>query len=405
MTTGTDYRIYVWTGTNKHGVETKGVLPAENISLAESQLHGQGVEIYTLKEKSKFMAMGMLKSISPSDIAIFARQVSTMVSAGIPLVQSLEIVGSGIEKLSMRAMIMTVHRDVAAGNTLTEALQKHQRHFSHLVCNLIGAGEESGTLDTVLDQIATYLERIQVLKGRIKKAMFYPVMMLVVTTAVAVLLLGFIVPQFAGLFKSFGAELPGPTQVVIALSNGLQHYWWLLLGLLGGSIFGFIYLKRHSQGFREFLDRLTLKLIIFGPLIQKAILARITRTLSITLAAGIPLVDALRSVAGVAGNSVYSDAVLRVRDDVTAGKQISVSMGATEKFPSIMLQMVGVGEKAGALESMFSKLADYFDEQVSTMVDALSTLIEPIMLVLLGLVIGGFVISMYLPIFRLGTVM
>ena len=328
-----------------------------------------------------------------------------MVAAGIPLVQALEITASGTEKLSMKALVLAISKDVTAGCAFAEALQKHPRYFNRLICSLVNSGETSGTLDTVLDQIAGYLERLEVLKRRIKKAMYYPIIMLTVTLVVAVILLGFVVPQFAELYHSFGAQLPGPTRVVIGLSNFLKNFWWLILILSIAAGFTFITLKQRSKKFKRFLDRLAIRIFIFGPVIRKAILARISRTLEITLGAGIPLVDALRGVAGVANNSVYSDAVLQVREDITSGKQMYVAMSATKLFPSMMLQMIGVGEKSGALEKMLSKIADFFDDEVETTVDGLSTLLEPIMLIMLGIIIGGFVISMYLPIFRLGMIL
>jgi len=399
------YQIYGYTGVNKQGKIIKGMIPAENEQVAEHLVSALGLEINKLKAKPKGYSKKMLRKVPSADVVLFVRQLSTMVAAGIPLVQSLEIISNGLERLGMRALVMAINKDVSGGLTFTDALRRHPKIFTPIVCNLVYAGENSGTLDTILDHIATYLERIEVLKGRIKKALFYPVIMLVVTLGVGVLLLGFIVPQFEVLFRSFGADLPGPTRVIMNLSDFLINRWWLVIGVIAAIVSTFMLLKKKSPKFRFLFDKFQVNVILFGPLIRKSILSRISRTLAITLAAGIPLVEALKSVAAVCDNLVYSNAVLKVREEVIGGKPMYTSMMDTGVFPSMMLQMVGVGEKAGELESMLARLADFFEEQVNTMVDALSTLLEPVLLVLLGLVIGGFVVSMYLPIFRLGTVM
>jgi len=398
------FDLYAWKGLDRHDVLVKGLLPAESVEAAEAQLSTQGISIVSLKVRPKWLTVGKFKKIRAADVVVFARQMSTMVTAGIPLVQAFEIVANGLDNLSMRAVVLTIHKDVLSGCTFADALLKHPKQFSYLVCSLVKTGEESGTLDILLDQIANYLERIELLKGRIKKAMLYPTVILVVTLGIAGLLLTFIVPQFQDLFASFEAELPMPTQIVIKLSNILVGNWALIFLGIAGSVTTYILLKRKSPGFQHFLDKLALKMFIFGPLVRKSVIARVSRTLSITLSAGIPLVDALECVAEVADNYVYRTAILQIRDDVVSGKQLYTSMEMTRLFPSMLLQMVSVGEKAGELEQMLKKIADYLDEQVNTAVDGLSTLIEPVMLIVLGLVVGGFVISMYLPIFRLGTV-
>lgn len=400
------YNIYSWKGVDRYGEVIKGTIVSENTLTAETQLHLLGIlDITDLHKKSRFaLQKASSQKVKTSDVVIFARQIATMVSAGIPLVQALENVAVGFENLKMRAVILSVHRDVTSGMTLADALRKHPLQFDNLICSLVKTGEQSGVLDVVLKQVATYLEKMEILKARVKKALFYPVTVLVVALCIAGLLLTFIVPQFADLFKAFDAELPAATRVVITLSNFLQNYWWLCLGVVVGSIFGFVRLKQHSEQFRYLLDLFSINVMLFGTLIKKAIIARISRTLAITLGSGIPLVDALNCVAGVAGNRVYSNAIVQVRDDVTSGRKIYNSLSATKLFPAMFLQMVNVGEKSGSLEEMLIKVADYFDEQVNTAVEGLSTLIEPIMLILLGAIIGGFVISMYLPIFKLGTI-
>lgn len=400
-----EYTLYAWTGINKMGVEVKGMVPAENETNATAHLVAQGIEVRSLKAKPRWLVRGQLKDPKLADIVIVMRQLTTMISAGIPLVSSIEIIANGVEKISVRLMLMDIYRSVSGGTTFAEALAKYPKQFNKLACSLISAGEQSGTLDIILDQVATYMERIQILRMRIKKAMFYPVIMLVVTLSVAVLLLGFIVPQFEGLFKSFGAQLPFPTRVVMSISKFLGSKWWLLIGLFIAGIFGYSYGKRTSRAFRYFLDRLALNMPVFGALIRGSILARISRTLAITLAAGIPLVDALKNSSEIANNRLFRDAILKIREDVISGKPLVLSMSLHSMFPPMMLQMIGVGEKSGAMEKMLRKLAEFYDEQVSTMVDGLSTLLEPVLLIILGLVIGGFVVAMYLPIFRLGTVM
>ncbi len=399
------YNIYEWTGTNKIGLEATGMIPAESDTVAMAQLIAQGVEIRTLKMKPRWMVRGKLKPPKSVEMVVVMQQLSTMISAGIPLVGALEIIANGAEKVSIKLMVMNIYRDVSGGVKFAVALTKYPKQFNKLVTGLVAAGEESGTLDVILNQIANYLERMEVLRSRVKKAMYYPVIMLVVTSAVATLLLGFIVPQFEALFHSFGAKLPLPTRIVVEMGRALTHYWYLIIGFWVGVIYAFIQAKKKSEKFRYLLDRFALNVPIFGELIRKSILARVSRTLSITLGAGISLVEGLKSVAEVANNRIYRDALLRVREDVISGKQFFLSLGATNLFPQMMLQMVGIGEKAGALEKMLGKLADFMDEAVSSMVDGLSTLLEPVMLVVLGLLIGGFVVAMYLPIFRIGTVL
>ncbi|OGO91507.1 MAG: hypothetical protein A3F41_06350 [Coxiella sp. RIFCSPHIGHO2_12_FULL_44_14] len=400
------YHIYAWQGMSKYGKRVRGKIPAENIAAAESELISQEIDIISLKERQELFPLGGLrKRIKAYDVMLFFRQMGTMTKAGIPLVQAMEILSAGLENVNMTELVITLHRDVSSGDTFSEALKKHPRHFSYLVCSLIEVGEQSGTLDVVLEQIAEYLEKIHMLKGRIKKAMFYPIAVLCVTLVVSILLLTFIVPRFQDLFGAFGADLPAPTQVVIHLSAALQNYWWLIVGITTAVIVSFMMGRRHSKRFRHFLAMSSLRIFIFGPLFKKTAIARITRTLAISLAAGIPLVTALDCVARVAGNIIYTEAILQIRDEVTTGTQLYQAMRASKLFPMMALQMIGIGEKAGELEEMLTKVADFYEEQVDIAVDGLSTLIEPVMLVILGLVVGGFVVSMYLPIFKLGTIL
>lgn len=398
------YQLFAWEGLDKQGVKVTGVLPAENLTSAENELRGYGIEVTNLKVKQQLFSIGKMRAINAMDVVLFARQMSTLISAGIPLAQALETVGVGVEKMTMRAVILDLFKNISSGMTFTEALEKHPKTFNRLVVNLVKTGEVSGTLDVVLDHIANYLERSEVLKSRVKRAMFYPGIILVVTFMVAFVLLTFIVPKFSTLYSSFGADLPGPTQVVISLSNFMKVYWWVVIIGIVGTIMGLVFLKNHSEGFQLWLDKIAIKMPLFGALNRKSIIARIMRTLAITLGAGIPLVDGLSCVAEVAGNRVYAKAIDGVREDVTAGRKMFLAMSSTQLFPTLVLQMISVGEKTGSLESMLEKVSEYFDEQVNTTVDGMSTLIEPLMLVILGIVIGGFVISMYLPIFKLGTV-
>ncbi len=399
------FQIYTWKGYNKRGKVEKGVVVAEDETDAESRLLQDQIEIIALKKKSTFFPTKQSKKIKTYDIMLFFRQLATMIDAGIPIVQALKIISDGSENLNMMTLVKILHDDVSSGETLCEAMGKQPKRFSPLVCSLIAVGEQSGTLDRILEQISVYLEKAQTLKSRIKRSMFYPVAMLVVTVAVAILLLTFIVPRFRDMYQAFGANLPGPTQVVMNLSDGLQKYWWLFILVIGGITVTFIALKRKSEKFRRFLTITSLHLPIFGVLFQKAAVARITRTLSISLSAGIPLVASLDCVSKVAGNIIYSEGIDQVKEEVTGGTSLFESIKALKLFPPMVLQMIDVGEQSGELDAMLAKVAVFCEEQVDVAVDGLSTLIEPIMLVLLGLVVGGFVISMYLPIFKLGTVL
>ncbi len=397
------FRYYAYKGVDRNGSVQKGSIRSESIEKATAQLEASGFSVEQIKPQfSLFVPSAAQKKIKPQDINIFFRQMATMLNAGIPLVQSLEFMANGTESLEFTSLIMSLHKTVSSGHTFAEALAKYPKYFGDLVVSLVNVGERSGTLENVLERIASYLERMAILIGRIKKAMFYPGMMFGVMMCLSVLLLGFVVPKFEGMFASFGKQLPAPTRVIIALSNGIQSYWWLMILIGVGIYFLHTTMKRRSLKYRYFLARAGINIFVFGPLIRKSSIARVVSTLSITLAAGIPLVEALECVGRVAGNLLYCDAIQEARNDVRRGGELNVALQKTGLFPIMVTQMIGIGEKSGALEAMLSKIAEFYNEEVDTMVDALSTLIEPIMIVLLGIIVGGFVISMYLPIFQIG---
>ncbi|OGO94007.1 MAG: hypothetical protein A3F10_00910 [Coxiella sp. RIFCSPHIGHO2_12_FULL_42_15] len=399
------YQIFSWKGTDLLGNDARGYIPARTIDEAEDNLQAQHIEIETIKEASPFFTGKLRSKVKAHAIMIFFRQLATMIKSGIPLVQCLEITAAGIANVNMIELIMTLHHDVSAGNTFSSALKKHPRYFNYLIYNLVDVGEQSGTLDIILLEIAGSLEKSELIKGRVKKALFYPALVLLVTIVVAVILLLFIVPRFQSLFAAFGAKLPGPTQVVIDLSKFMQNYWWVL-GLTLFSIVGIFYLSfHHFSEFRRVVAKASLHIFIFGELIRKSAIANITRTLSIALAAGLPLVSALECVSKVTGNIIYEEAVIQIRELVITGTQLHEAMSTTKLFPVMAVQMLMIGEKSGEMEVLLGKIADFYEEEVNSAVEGLSTLVEPLMLVLLGIVIGGFVISMYLPIFRLGTIL
>ena len=326
-----------------------------------------------------------------------------MMSAGVPLVQAFEIIGRGHDNAGMRELILKIKAEVESGTSLSESLAKHPLHFDNLVISLVNAGEHAGVLETLLDKIATYKEKTEYLKAKIKKALFYPTAVIIVAVIVTAILLIFVVPQFETLFSNFGADLPAFTRMVVNMSEFLQEYWWLMFGLLAGAGVGFMQAKRRSRKFGRALDRMILKLPIIGPIMHKAAVARYARTLATMFAAGVPLVEALESVAGATGNVVYSDAVLMIRDSVATGQQLQFAMSQTGLFPNMVEQMVAIGEESGSLDSMLSKVADFYEQEVDDAVDALSSLLEPLIMSILGIVIGGLVVAMYLPIFKMGA--
>lgn len=396
--------LYVWEGTDKKGARTKGETKGVSIALVKAELRRQGINPLKVKKKPKSLFGKATKKIAPKDIAIFSRQMATMMSSGVPLVQSFEIIGRGHDNPSMQALIMAIKSDVEGGSSLSEALAKHPRYFDELYCNLIRAGEQAGILETLLHKIALYKEKVEAIKGKIKKAMFYPSAVIIAAFIVTTILLYYVVPQFESLFKGFGADLPAMTQMVINMSKFTQAYWWVMLLAVGGSIFAFIEGKKRSPKFNHFLDRLTLQLPVLGPIINKAAIARYARTLATMFAAGVPLVEAMTTVAGAAGNIIYSNAILKMRDEVATGVTLQMAMRQAGLFPNMVVQMVAIGEEAGSLDAMLSKVADFYEEDVDNAVDGLSSLLEPMIMGFLGVIIGGLVIAMYLPIFKMGQV-
>ena len=395
--------LFIWTGTDKRGVKVKGQSRGGNPTRIKADLRKQGIKPISVRKKSNLFKATEKKKIIPKDLAIFFRQLATMMGAGVPLVQSFEIIGRGHENAGMRELILNVKSEVESGTSLSASLAKHPLHFDALVVNLVDAGEQAGVLETLLDKIATYKEKTEYLKAKIKKAMFYPTAVIIVAVIVTAILLIFVVPQFEALFSNFGADLPAFTRVVVNMSEFMQAYWWLLFGIIGASIFGFLQAKKRSRKFGRVLDRMILKMPIIGPIMHKAAIARYARTLSTMFAAGVPLVEALQSVAGATGNVVYSDAVLMMKDSVATGQQLTFAMNQTGLFPNMVEQMVAIGEESGALDSMLSKVADFYEQEVDDAVDALTSLLEPLIMSVLGILIGGLVVAMYLPIFKMGA--
>jgi type IV pilus assembly protein PilC len=395
---------FVWEGTNKQGKRVKGELTGPNMALVKADLRRQGITPLKVKKKPKSLFGTRKKKITTKDIAVFSRQLATMMTAGVPLVQAFEIVGRGHENPSMQELIMAVKADVESGTALAEALAKHPLYFDDLFCNLVNAGEQAGILENLLDKIATYKEKIEAIKGKIKKALFYPTAIVVVAFVITAILLIFVIPQFESMFQGFGADLPALTAMVISMSRVFQEWWWAIFGGLGAGIYALIQLKKRSKKFNEGMDRVLLKLPIMGEIVTKATIARFARTLSTMFAAGMPLVEAMETVAEASGNSVYTNAILGMRDEVATGTQINICMKATGLFPNMVVQMVSIGEETGAIDSMLSKVADFYEEEVDNMVDGLSSLLEPIIMAVLGVLIGGLVVAMYLPIFKMGEV-
>lgn len=396
---------FVWEGIDKNGTRVKGEQPGRSENLIKAELRRQGIKPIKVKKKPKPLFGARKKKITTKDIAVFSRQLATMMSAGVPLVQSFDIVGRGHENPSMQELILQIKDDIEGGNTLTESLRKHPIYFDDLFCNLVEAGEQAGVLETLLHKIAEYKEKTESLKAKVKKALTYPAAVVVVAFIVTAILLIFVVPQFEELFKGFGADLPAFTQLVIHLSRFMQDNWYFVFGGIGVAIYTFMYFKKRSMAFNRLLDRLFLRIPIIGPqILHKSAIARFARTLSTMSAAGVPLVEALQSVAGASGNAVYSDAILHIREAVATGQQLQQAMRQTSLFPNMVIQMVAIGEESGSIDSMLSKVADFYEEEVDNAVDSLSSLMEPMIMAFLGVVVGSLVIAMYLPIFKLGAV-
>ena len=396
--------MFVWEGRDKQGKKIKGEMSGTSDALVKAMLRRQGINPMRVKKKPMPLFGGGGKAITAKDIAIFSRQLATMMSSGVPLVQSFEIVGKGHENPRMQKLIMDIKAHVEGGNTLADSLAKHPFYFDDLYVNLVRAGEAGGILETLLDKVATYKEKTEAIKGKIKKALFYPTAVLVMAFIVTAVLMIFVIPQFATLFEDFGADLPAMTLLVISASNYFVDYWVLIFGAVGGAIWGFFQLKKRSRPFRYALERLSLKLPVIGDILTKATIARFARTLATMFAAGVPLVEAMDSVAGASGNIVYGSAILRMRDEIATGSQLQSSMRDTNLFPNMVVQMVAIGEESGSIDHMLSKVADFYEEEVDNAVDAMSSLMEPMIMAVLGVLIGGLVIAMYLPIFKMGAV-
>jgi len=393
---------FLWEGMDKRGKKLKGKSLAANEQALRAELRKQGVAPTKVRKQSGSFRSG--GKVGPDDIAVFSRQLATMLSAGIPLVQAFDIVGAGHEKPAMQKLILDIKADIEGGTSLHESLAKRPLYFDDLYVNLVEAGEQAGALENLLDKIATYKEKTEALKKKVKKALFYPTAVLCVAIIVTVILLIFVIPQFESLFKGFGAELPAFTQFVIELSKFIQAKGVFIAIVLGGAGYAFIYFKKRSRKMREVLDRMILKMPIIGPIMNKAAIARYARTLATMFAAGVPLVEALESVAGACGNIVYENAVMQMKDEVATGQRLQRAMENVDLFPNMVIQMIAVGEEAGALDEMSGKVATFYEAEVDNAVDAMSSLLEPLIMAILGVLVGGLVIAMYLPIFKLGAV-
>lgn len=393
---------FLWEGKDKKGNRVKGRGLARDEMEIRSDLRKQGIAATRVRKESK-----MFKSdgkVTAEDIALFARQLATMLNAGIPMVQSFEIIGVGNDKPAVQKLVLAIKSEIETGNSLHQSLAKHPLYFDDLFVNLVEAGEHAGALETVLEKIATYKEKTEALKKKIKKALFYPAAVLAVAVIVTVILLLFVIPQFESLFKGFGADLPAFTQFVVDMSRWMQAKGWMLGIILGIAVFTFAYFYKRSRPMRQFIDKMSLQIPVIGPILKKSAIARYARTLATMFGAGVPLVEAMKSVAGATGNIIYQDAVLRMRDEIATGMRMQRAMENTGLFPNMVVQMIAVGEESGSLDEMSSKVADFYEADVDAAVDALSSLLEPMIMVILGVLVGGMVVAMYLPIFKLGAV-
>ena len=397
--------MYVWEGTDKSGKRVKGEISGQSEALVKAVLRRQGVNPIKVKKKPKPLLGGGGKAkITPKDITVFSRQLATMMSSGVPLVQAFEIVGRGHENAGMQELILGIKADVEAGNNLTDALKKRPLQFNSLYCNLVEAGEHAGILEAILHKLATYMEKTEALKSKIKAALFYPAAVIVAAVIVVTILMIFVIPQFSELFSSFGADLPALTQFLIDCSNFFVANWVMLFIVMGGTVFGLIEVKKRSTAVQQFLDRAILKVPVIGVIMEKSAIARFARTLETMFAAGTPLVEAMSSVAGACGNIVFYDATMKMKDEISTGTQLQSSMRDSGLFPNMVVQMVAIGEESGAIDTMLGKVADWYEQEVDDAVDALTSLLEPAIMAFLGVVIGGIVIGMYLPIFKMGSV-
>ena len=392
---------YLWEGKDKKGKVIKGEMRAVGESFVNATLRRQGISVTKVKKQSAFASKG---KITDKDITLFTRQLATMMKAGVPLLQAFDIVGKGHSNPAVAKLLGDIKADVETGSSLSTSFRKYPLYFDNLFCNLVGAGEQAGILDTLLDRLATYKEKIMAIKGKVKSALVYPTSIIVVAFIIVVIIMIFVIPAFKTLFEGFGADLPGPTLVVMAISEFFVSYWWAIFASIGGGLWFFFYTWKRSEKMQNTMDRLMLKLPILGDIIRKATIARFSRTLSTMFSAGVPLVEALDSVAGAAGNRVYYDATKRIQSEISTGTSLTVAMQNANVFPNMVLQMTAIGEESGALDSMLSKVADFFEAEVDDAVDAMSSLMEPVIMVVLGTIIGGLVIAMYMPIFKMGEV-
>ena len=392
-----------WEGMDKRGKKVKGQLQATGVAVVNTQLRRQGITVTKVKKQSASL-FSTAKRISEKDVTLFTRQLATMMKAGVPLLQSFEIVARGHSNPSMQRLLLEIKGDIEKGSSLTQSFSRHPLYFDALFCNLVGAGEAAGILEGVLDRLAVYKEKILAIKSKIKSALFYPVSIIVVAFVITAVIMIFVIPAFRDLFSSFGADLPGPTLVVMAISDFFVEWWWAIFGGIGGGIYALLQLWKRSRKVQMFMDRLMLKLPIFGAVIEKATIARWTRTLATMFAAGVPLVEALDSVGGASGNQVFVEATHKIRNEVSTGTALTEAMQNSGRFPNMVLQMAAIGEESGALDSMLGKVADFYEAEVDDAVASLSSLMEPMIMVVLGVLIGGMVIAMYLPIFKMGSV-
>lgn len=397
-------KTFQWVGVDKRGAKLKGEELGKNENLVRAELRKRGINPSKVGEKRASLFSKKGKAVTAREIAVFSRQIATMMQAGVPLIQSFDIIGSGNPNPRMKEMLIKIKQDIEGGTTLSEALAKFPVQFDELYINLVRAGESAGVLDTVLNTIASYKENIEAIKGKIKKAMFYPAAVIAVAIIVSAVLLVYVVPQFEDIFKNFGADLPAFTAAVVGVSRWLVAYWWFVLLVTGGGIFAFVAALKRSKAFQHTMDRLLLKLPVIGAILHNSAIARFSRTLAITFKAGVPLVDALDTVAGATGSVVYGEAVKKIRDDVAVGHQLNLSMRQVGLFPPMVVQMTAIGEESGALDTMLIKIAEFYEAEVNNAVDALSSLMEPFIMVVIGTLVGGLVIAMYLPIFKLAMV-
>jgi len=392
---------YEWIALDKRGKRMKGDMPAKNASLVKAELRRQGMNPQTVRERSKPLFGSTGSTVKPGDVAIFSRQIATMMASGVPMVQSFDIIADGQKNVRFKNILLDVKQNIEGGAALHEALGRYPVQFDELYCNLVHAGETSGVLDTVLDTVATYKERTEAIKKKIKKALFYPMMVLAVVFIVILIMLLFVVPVFAKTFQDAGAQLPAPTQLLVNASSFMQSYWYVVVGVIVVGIAALVIAKKRSVKFAHFLDRMALKMPVMGNIVRNSAIARFARTLGVTFRAGVPLVEALDAVAGATGSVVYADAVKQMRDDIAVGHQLQLAMKQTGLFPNMVVQMTAIGEESGSLDNMLFKVAEFYEEEVSNAVDTLSTLLEPIIMVVLGTIVGGIVIALYLPIFKL----